>query len=262
MAAALADAELRIAELEAELFSATSTTTTTAPADLVVWSHETGEYLVDPVVDWVWGWVSNPNATVEVNGSPLVVGDPVGQGLVAMEPPWTAAWDVAAPDDWSLPLTEGRNMLMVTATFPDRSTLVDDIVVFHDPNLTERLGVLTGYNADEPRSMTFGIGTEDRQPAGSSINVESVETYKVAEDAVFKLEAADTLGWRVMGATEWFELLEFIDSGECAPCNLLGGRCPETCIWASWDGSEGLDFAIYLNPDGDIQQLTQLHLHN
>lgn len=79
---------------------------------------------------------------------------------------------------------------------------------------------------------------------------------------MFKLEAADTLGWRVMEATEWFELLEFIDSGGCASCNLFGGCCPEPCLWASWDGSEGLDFAIYLNPDGDIQQLTQLHLHN
>ena len=258
----------RIAELEAELFAATSTTVArttsmTLPMDLVVWSHETGEYIVEPFVDWVWGWVSDPQAEVDVNGVPLVVTEQVGSEWARSVDPWSAAWDFRPPDneDWSVPLTEGRNMLMVTATFPDGLTIVDDIVVFHDPTLTTELGILTGYESDEPRTMTFGIGTEWQQPAGGGIEVESTATYRVAGDAVFKLEAADTSAWRVLEIDGFFELLEFVESGGCSLCP-EDGCCPDRCIWAAWDGWDGLEFAIYLNADGDIQQLTQLHLSN
>ena len=245
---ALEAAEARIAELEAELFAATSTTTTTVPRDMVVWSHEAGEYIAEPFVDNVWGWVSDPQAEVDVNNSSLVVeesnvfGPPEGQ-------------------NWSLPLNEGRNMLMVTATFPDGSTIVDDIVVFHDPALTKELGKLARYESDEPRTLTFGIGYEDQQPAGGGINVESTATYRVADDAVFKVEAADTSDWRVLQVDHFYELLDFVESGGCTLC-IEDGCCPDRCIWAAWDTWEGLEFAIYLNSDGDIQQLTQLHLHN
>lgn len=270
---ALDAANARITELEAELFTATSTTvplttTTTLPQDLVVWSHQAGEYIVEPSVDWMWGWVSHPQAQVDVNGVPLAVTDQVGPERVSTVDPWVAAWEFGAFEEGrSVALRVGRNMLLVTATFPDGSTIVDDIVVFHDPALTTELGILvdtavTEYEPIKPRTMTFGIGTEWQQPAGGGIDVESIETYQVADDAVFKLEAADTSGWRVLQVDEFYELLDFIESGVCSQCIDAGCACPNRCIWASWDGWEGLEFAIYLNPDGDIQQLTQLHLRN
>lgn len=236
---------------------------------MVVWSHETGEYIIEPAVDWMWGWVSHPQARVDANGVPLAVTDAVGSDWVQSTDPWIAAWDFRPPEgeDWSVPLAEGRNMLMVTATFPDGSTIVDDIIVFHDPALTTELGILletdvTEYEPTEPRTMTFGIGTEWQQPAGGGIEVESTETYQVADDAVFKLESLDASVWRVLQVDEFYQLLDFIDSGACSQCIDMSGTCPSQCIWLSWDGWEGLEFAIYLNPDGTIQQLTQLHLSN
>lgn len=255
--AELEAANARIAELETALFTAASTTvplttTTTNPKELVVFSHRTGEYIDEPSITWVWGWVSDPQAEVDVNNMPLPIGEFIDPG-----------WDFRPPEEenWSIPLNEGRNMLMFTATFLDGLTIVDDIVVFHDPTLTKELGVLTGYESDEPRTMTFDIGAEWEQDAGGGITVESTATYPVAEDAAFKLEAADTSSWHLLYSNEFFELMDFMQSEGCAQC-LEDGCCPDRCIWASWDGGAGLEFAIYLNTDGEIQQLTQLHLRN
>lgn len=188
---------------------------------------------------------------------PIVIGEYLN--------PW---WQFNPPEEenWEIPLNEGRNMLFFTATFPDALTLVDDIVVFHDPTLTKELGILTGYETEEPRTMTFDIGTEYQQDAGGGITAESTATYLVAEDAVFKLEAADTSSWdasqwRLLHGDEFFELMDFMQSGGCTLC-IEDGCCPEKCIWASWGDGEGLEFAIYRNTDGDIQQLTQLHVRN
>ena len=257
----LVAAEVRIAELEAELFAATSTTTTTVPGDMVVWSHETGEYIVEPVIDGMSGWVSHPQAKVDVNGVPLVVTEPVGPDWVRSVDRWTVAWEFLAPEGqgWALPLNEGRNMLMVTATFPDQLTRVDDIVVYHDPNLTRVLGILTGYEPDPPRTMTFDVGPQVQTQDGEYIAVESTETYPVADDAAFKVIGRD--GWQhVIDSYGFYEVLDFIQSEGCALCDSGADECcPNQCIFASSDNGEGLQFEIYLNVDGDIQQLTQIY---